>query len=1213
MGVNGLWQVVQPCARPTNIATLNRKRLAVDASIWIYQFLKAVRDKEGHALRNSHVVGFFRRICKLLWFGILPVFVFDGGAPALKRQTINNRARRREGRREDAVRTAGKLLAVQMHRRAEEEADRQRREEERERGPERGGQEEPVPDMNDVVYVEELGMSKQERMKGRNFRKQDPYHLPDLDGSIAAMAKPEDPRIMSVEELEEYARQFNEGEDINLYDFSKIDFEGDFFNSLPSADRYNILNAARLRSRLRMGLTKEQLEVMFPDRMAFSKFQIDRVKERNMLTQRLMKEVGMTGTDLTVNVNARIAGDKDREYILVKNEGAEGGWALGVVSKEKDLGESHKPIDVDGLDFQFQAKSDPEEEDDEDFEDVPIAGLNRLPRLPSKQQPTEDGLQSEDYAAQQQKIYNGVLGEEDEDALFVGTAPEPLVEEDVEAPPHDEEEADINRAIAMSLKSQHGVGLEPTPEAEDDLFEDVEMQPPVWKQRAADTTSKPITTGSGKIVAHVVNNRANAAVARQRVADAGDRVEEDSDSDSSVDLQKTLAKANKSRNAQGGRPQPSTDNMFGGPLPFPQMDWSPGIFTKKAAEKVPDKVTASAPKTGPPVAGASLEPRGTAEEEVLAGGFVKDAKDKNAPKPLPPWLADQGDIRDSVRQQRVLENEMNAEDREIALQKERELQRETERNMIEIASSDEDSDVEVVDWSPSPERPAPSSLSEGLTLTLSSAVKEVAPAPAREASKSPELVFENVEPPQDTSTVNIDEPPAAAPEMVLAEPTLDGIAPSSPRPATEPQIEQTSTALGQQTDNDDFLFGSDAEEEEGDEEHEFSDPEDAELFAQLDEEAAEHARFASELNQKTTEENLADYEAELRQLRTQQKKDRRDADEVNHVMVTECQALLRLFGIPYVTAPMEAEAQCAELVQLGLVDGIVTDDSDALLFGATRIYKNMFSSSKLVECYLASDLDKEMSLPREQLVALAQLLGSDYTEGISGVGPVTAVEIISEFPGADGLERFREWWADVQMHGRPKDADAASPFRRKFRRSHAAKLFLPVGFPSPAVREAYLKPEVDSSGEVFQWGVPDVEGLRQFLMATIGWSKERTDDVLLPVVKDMNRRGVEGTQSNITRFFQGGVGAGAAEGFAPRQRGGGSKRMADAVGKLRQKTLGGEVGDEEGAGRASRKRARRVEDPDGEYEDGEEDGGAPTRGKGRGRGRGRGRGKKAKA
>src|ERR1700761_4314072 len=133
MGVTGLWPILAPSARPTPLPTLNRKRLAVDASIWIYQFLKAVRDKEGNALRNSHVVGFFRRICKLLYFGIKPVFVFDGGAPILKRETVRGRARRREGRREDAARTAGKLLALQVARAAD--LEEKKRKEERERTP----------------------------------------------------------------------------------------------------------------------------------------------------------------------------------------------------------------------------------------------------------------------------------------------------------------------------------------------------------------------------------------------------------------------------------------------------------------------------------------------------------------------------------------------------------------------------------------------------------------------------------------------------------------------------------------------------------------------------------------------------------------------------------------------------------------------------------------------------------------------------------------------------------------------------------------------------------------------------------------------------------------------------------------------------------------------------------------------------------------------
>ena len=64
------------------------KAMAIDSSIWIYQFQATMRDRDGRALVNGHVLGFLRRISKLLFYGIKPVFVFDGGAPALKRTTL---------------------------------------------------------------------------------------------------------------------------------------------------------------------------------------------------------------------------------------------------------------------------------------------------------------------------------------------------------------------------------------------------------------------------------------------------------------------------------------------------------------------------------------------------------------------------------------------------------------------------------------------------------------------------------------------------------------------------------------------------------------------------------------------------------------------------------------------------------------------------------------------------------------------------------------------------------------------------------------------------------------------------------------------------------------------------------------------------------------------------------------------------------------------
>lgn len=58
-----------------------------------------------------------------------------------------------------------------------------------------------------------------------------------------------------------------------------------------------------------------------------------------------------------------------------------------------------------------------------------------------------------------------------------------------------------------------------------------------------------------------------------------------------------------------------------------------------------------------------------------------------------------------------------------------------------------------------------------------------------------------------------------------------------------------------------------------------------------------------------------------------------------------------MFGLPYIIAPMEAEAQCAYMEMTNLVDGVVTDDSDVFLFGARSVYKNIFDDRKYVETY----------------------------------------------------------------------------------------------------------------------------------------------------------------------------------------------------------------------------------------------------------------------
>ncbi len=86
MGVLGLWQLLQPSSRPIKLQGLGGKKLAIDISIWLHQATKGVRNSN-----NGHILVLYNRICKLLYFKIKPVFVFDGpNVPKLKQRVLVN-------------------------------------------------------------------------------------------------------------------------------------------------------------------------------------------------------------------------------------------------------------------------------------------------------------------------------------------------------------------------------------------------------------------------------------------------------------------------------------------------------------------------------------------------------------------------------------------------------------------------------------------------------------------------------------------------------------------------------------------------------------------------------------------------------------------------------------------------------------------------------------------------------------------------------------------------------------------------------------------------------------------------------------------------------------------------------------------------------------------------------------------------------------------
>ncbi|KAL3847457.1 hypothetical protein ACJMK2_018363 [Sinanodonta woodiana] len=217
-----------------------------------------------------------------------------------------------------------------------------------------------------------------------------------------------------------------------------------------------------------------------------------------------------------------------------------------------------------------------------------------------------------------------------------------------------------------------------------------------------------------------------------------------------------------------------------------------------------------------------------------------------------------------------------------------------------------------------------------------------------------------------------------------------------------------------------------------------------------------------------------DLELESTALKAERGRQERHATSITDQMHAEAQELLRLFGIPYLVSPLEAEAQCAQLDQAGHTNGTVTDDSDIWLFGGHRVYKNLFQQKKHVEFYTDTNIKAQLGLTRQHLINFALLCGSDYTEGIQGVGPITAMEILAEFPGEEleGLVALKSWWEESQTQ---VNVTKETSIRSKLR-----ELDLRPGFPSPKVVEAYMNPVLDDSDETFSWSMPDLDELRQY-------------------------------------------------------------------------------------------------------------------------------------
>jgi len=120
--------------------------------------------------------------------------------------------------------------------------------------------------------------------------------------------------------------------------------------------------------------------------------------------------------------------------------------------------------------------------------------------------------------------------------------------------------------------------------------------------------------------------------------------------------------------------------------------------------------------------------------------------------------------------------------------------------------------------------------------------------------------------------------------------------------------------------------------------------------------------------------------------------------------IRRAQEILREEKVKFITSRpgFEAEQVCAKLTRTSLkvggeylpkADYVMTCDSDALVFGAQGVLVRT-DKSRTFKCLMLSDLLKELDINRRQLAIIAVILGTDFNEGIRGIGPATVVRMV---------------------------------------------------------------------------------------------------------------------------------------------------------------------------------------------------------------------------
>lgn len=1014
MGVHGLWKLLECSGRHVNPETLEGKILAVDISIWLNQALKGVRDRHGNSIENAHLLTLFHRLCKLLFFRIRPIFVFDGDAPLLKKQTLAKRRQKKDLATSDSRKTTEKLLSTFLKRQAIKTALRSKRDE-------------ALPSLTQV------------------HREDDIYALPPLQEEEKNSSEEEDEK--------EWQERMNHKQALQEEFFQNphaVDIESEDFSGLPPEIKHEILTEMKEFTKRRRTL----FEAMPEESNDFSQYQLKGLLKKNQLNQHI--------ENVQKEMNQRHSGQIQKQYE------DEGGFLKEVESRRVVSEDTSHYILIKGI----QAKKDA-------------------------------GVDSESFPSFS-KIHSMCS--------------------DMKSPPCEklkpEKEPDATPPSPRTLLAMQAAMLGSSSEEE--------LESENQRQHSKSGASAPVEGGS-------ISPLTLLAIQKALDDDGVVKVYAGDDVQTGRPAAKKLLTASSDEETDEGLKTRDGKGVLLTPLPhsasvnFAEERVTNASNGKELADSAPLSSTGFCQGSGSSVSKEQMsvihmvsEAFQTSHEPTVNARKDLTSLENTVVIPMnAPGLQSGRELTSAAL------TSPSSVSRNEAYTKVLELQQDLCPSQNKYDSSVLSSDDEIeCEKNPASEITGTASVQEA-NNTLS--------VPSEAISNLENTVSLNAKEPEDfLKTIQEHEMmKSAGQDLISAPESMESMEMDSEESESdgsfievqsvisddEPQAELAEASKPFSGQDEEEPKGTKKEEATGDADVLLRDnPESEVLDIEPHEETEKDtdSSFAEwqDINLEeleTLESNLLEQQNSLNAQKQQQE---RIAATVTGQMFLESQELLRLFGIPYIEAPMEAEAQCAILDLTDQTSGTITDDSDIWLFGARHVYKNFFNKNKFVEYYQYVDFHNQLGLDRNKLINLAYLLGSDYTEGIPTVGCVTAMEILNEFPG-HGLEpllKFSEWWHEAQKHKKIRPNPYDTKVKKKLQ-----KLQLSPGFPNPAIADAYLKPVVDDSRGSFLWGKPDLDKIGEFCQRYFGWNRTKTDESLFPVLKQLN---AQQTQLRIDSFFR---------------------------------------------------------------------------------------------